>query len=201
MVIHYSDEALVNGLRQNRDSCIKYVYREFFPVIRSIVERNSGNHQDAEDILQDGLMVLIKRIQNPTFTLSCRLKTYFYAICKNIWLQRLDRKYRLLYQADFEVHENSEAYSNDEMMPDEEDLEKIRLYQQHFFTLPEECQTLLKLFFRKVPLKEIAVILRLKDENYAKTRKYMCKNMLRKKILNDPACQQFINYEQPRENK
>jgi len=198
MIIHYSDQSLIQGLRQKKTGIIKYLYKEFFPAIRSIVERNSGNHQDAEDVFHDGLIVLYMRIQNQTFTLSSSLKTYFYAVCKNIWLQRLDRKYRLLYQANFEVHEDSEGYATEDYQIREEQLEKIRLYNQHFFNLPQDCQTLLTLFFRRVPLKEIAGVLGFKDEHYAKTRKYMCKNMLRKKILNDPNCQQFIIYERNR---
>lgn len=195
MVLHYSDETIINGLRKNESSSVKVLYKEFFPVIRSIVERNSGNHQDAEDVFQDGLIVLFKRVSCQSFTLHCSLKTYFYAICKNIWLQRLERKYRLLYQADFEVNEDRDAYTVDSNQLKEQQLEKLRLYQQHFMTLPKDCQTLLTLFFRKISLKEIAGILGLKDENYAKTRKYLCKNMLRRKIMNDPNCQQFLEYD------
>jgi len=195
MVLHYSDETIINGLRQKETACIKVLYKEFFPIVRSIVERNSGNHQDAEDVFQDGLIVLYKRVNSPSFTLYCSLKTYFYAICKNIWLQRLERKYRLLYQADFEVHEDKGEYSVEAHQLKEQNLEKMRLYQHHFLTLPQDCQSLLTLFFRKIPLKEIAKILGLKDEVYAKTRKYLCKNMLRRRILNDPNCQQFLEYD------
>jgi len=192
MILTHSDTSLIQGLRQKKSESIRYLYKEFFPVIRSIVERNSGNRQDSEDVFHDGLIVLYMRSQNKTFTLKSSLKTYFYAVCRNLWLQRLERKYRLLYQADFEIHEDSEEYATDDQYVREEQLEKMRLYHQHFFNLPLDCQALLKLFFRKVPLKEIAKVLGFKDENYAKTRKYMCKNMLRKKILNDPICQPFI---------
>ena len=34
-----------------------------------------------------------------------------------------------------------------------------------------------------------------KDEVYVKTRKYSCKRLLRRKIMNDPECQQFLNYD------
>ena len=175
-----------------------YMYREFFPLIRSIVERNSGNRQDAEDVFHDGMIILYLRVLQEPVVLRSSLKTYFYSICKNIWHQRLDRKFRLLYQSDFEVHENSWHYADDQQVR-EEYLEKMRLYNGHFLSLPDDCQTLLKLFFRKVPLQEIAGVLGLKDVAYAKTRKYMCKNMLRKKILNDPLCRQFIFYEGFRE--
>jgi RNA polymerase sigma factor (sigma-70 family) len=199
MIIHYSDESLIQGLRQKKESYIRYFYKEYFPVIRSIVERNSGNRQDAEDVFNDGMIVLYLRVKRDLSPLRSSLKTYLYSICKNIWLQRLDRKFRLLYQSDYEVHENSGRYADNDYQVREEYLEKMRLYNNHFLSLPLDCQTLLKLFFMKVSLREIARTLGLKDEVYAKTRKYMCKNMLRKKILNDPQCQQFISYEGFRE--
>jgi len=195
MALNSSDDTIIKGLREKESSSIKILYKEYFPLIRSIVQRNSGNFQDAEDVFQDGLIVLFRRVQVPSFTLQCSLKTYFYAVCKNIWLQRLERKYRLLYQADLEVHEDMEAYSADSNNLKEKNLEKMRLYQHHFLSLPQDCQSLLTLFFRKIPLKEISVILGLKDEAYTKTRKYLCKNMLRRKIFNDPNCQQFIEYD------
>lgn len=195
MVLHYSDAAIINGLKKKESSSIKVLYREFFPVVRYIVEKNSGNHQDAEDVFQDGLIVLYKRILSPSFTLHCSLKTYFYAICKNIWLKRLERKCRLLYQADFEVQDDHEDYSVNADRLKELHLEKMRLYQHHFLTLPQDCQTILTLFLKKIPLKEIAGLMGLKDENYAKTRKYLCKNMLRRRIFNDPRCQQFLEYD------
>jgi len=34
-----------------------------------------------------------------------------------------------------------------------------------------------------------------KDEGYVKTRKYLCKNMLRKRIMKDPEYKQYIAYE------
>ncbi len=195
MLLYYSDDRIINGLTKKDDSVIQFLYREFFPIVRSIVERNSGNHQDAEDVFQDGLIILYKRINSQSFTLHCSLKTYFYAICKHIWLQRLERKCRLCYQADIEVHEDQGDYSVDAYHLKEQQLEKLRLYQHHFLNLPKGCQKLLTLFFRKISLKEIATLMGYKDENYAKTRKYLCKNMLRKRILNDPDCQQFLEYD------
>jgi len=43
----------------------------------------------------------------------------------------------------------------------------------------------LQLFFEKVPLREIARIMGFKSENYAKTRKYKCKELLVNKIKQD----------------
>ena len=48
---------------------------------------------------------------------------------------------------------------------------------------------------KDLPLRQIAEELGLKNEEYAKARKYSCKNMLRKRIKNDPACKPYLNYD------
>ncbi|MCK9218516.1 MAG: sigma-70 family RNA polymerase sigma factor [Bacteroidales bacterium] len=195
MALHYSDFALIQGLKQNKSGIIQYFYKEFLPVIRSLVERNSGTRQDVEDVFQDAIFVLYKRSCDGSIQLACSLKTYFYAISKNIWLQRLERKYRLLYQASFEVQEEKGHYITEDSDINEFQIEKMRLLQKHFYLLPPDCQRILRLFFTKTSLKEITIIMNYKNVTYAKERKYLCKNMLRKKIMNDPNCHQFIQYE------
>ena len=193
-MIYFSDEALLRGLKNRRTDCIRQLYRDYFPLAKSIVERNSGNIQDAEDVFQDGMVILYEKILSDSVSLKCSLKTYFYAICKNIWMQRLDRKWRLLYQDDF-VSEPSEEYDPFSFTVHEEKLEKKRLYQEHFLDLPEDCQTIIRMYLAQVPFREIAEKMNFKNEAYAKTRKYLCKNILRKKILTDPRYKMFINYE------
>lgn len=188
----YSDEELLTGLRERDAVCIRELYREFFPLTRSIVEKNSGTHEDAEDVFQDGLLALYQKVRSGEVHLHCSLKTYFYSICWKIWMQRLERKWRLKYQSEF-VHEPAEDYHSVELDFDEQKLERTRLYRLHFLSLPEDCQQVLRLFLCKTPLKEIASIMGFRDVNYAKTRKYLCKNMLRKRILMDPRCKRFID--------
>jgi len=194
MMIKYSDEILINGLKEQRTSCIRRIYKDYLPLAKSIVEKNSGNSADAEDVFQDGLVILYKKITVENITLNCSLKTYFYAICKNIWLQRLDRKWRLHYVENM-TEEASESYELFTKEIKEAELEKKRLFQKHFLTLPMKCQKVLELFLLDTPLKEIAAMMGFKNEEYAKTKKYMCKNMLRKRIVNDPKCKPFLNHE------
>jgi hypothetical protein len=49
------------------------------------------------------------------------------------------------------------------------------------------------LFMKKVSLREIAAEMGFKTEKYAKTRKYLCKEELKKRIINDPNCQKFLS--------
>jgi RNA polymerase sigma factor (sigma-70 family) len=183
----YSDQKLLEGLKEKRTDCIRYMYREYFPLIRSIVFKNSGTIQDVEDIFQDGLIVLYQKARNGDLQLSCSLKTFFFSVCQNLWFARLDRKWRLLYQDNI-IHEPSVPYEPEDGGREEETIVKTRICQMHFLSLPEDCQRVLKLFIDRVPLKVIADLMGFKNESYAKTRKYMCKKMLRKRILRDPEC-------------
>jgi len=194
---HYTDEELIEGLRQRKRSCIDYLYQEYFPVIRHHLTNNSGNLQDAEDLFQDTVIVLYKRSLVQSFKLECSLKTFFMSICKHLWLQRLEHKCRLLYQSDFEVHESRATYSLEEEEFAAENLEQQRLFYKHLMLLPVNCRRLLQLYCLKIPFKEIARLMKYKDEQYVKTRKYSCKKMLRRKIMNDPECHQYMKYDGP----
>jgi RNA polymerase sigma factor (sigma-70 family) len=192
---HFTDKELIEGLRQRKPACIDYLYHEYYPVIRHYLLQNSGNQQDVEDLLQDTIIVIYKRILVEPFVLECSLKTFFMSICKNLWLQRLERKYKLLYQADFEVHESRANYPPDDQETTEENLEQQRLFYKNMMLLPHDCRRLLQLYCLKIPYKEIARLMKYKDEVYVKARKYACKKLLRKKIMNDPECRQFFNYD------
>jgi len=184
-MIRYSDEAIIEGLKLRHDDMIKYVYRELYPVIKNLIVSNSGTDEDAEDIFQDALVIVYKKGKDEELVLSSSFKTFFYSVCKNLWLQRLG-KLKDIRQIFVEVEEpvtlpesiTKEMYTVED--------EKIKLYQKHFLSLGDDCQKVLRLFLRKISLREIAEIMGYKTEKYAKTRKYDCKEELKNRILNDP---------------
>jgi len=193
MILLYTNEWLVKGLMEGRESSIRYLYNEYFPMVRSIVSSQNGNLEDAEDIFQDGLIIIFNRLKNKNFTLKSSLKTYLFSVCKNLWRRRLERKYRMLYGDESYVQSSECSYSSE--TDEEENAEKFRLYNKHFSELPEFCRVLLTHYIQKTPMDDIARKMNYKDIEYVKARKYYCKNLLRKKIMNDPDCQQFMNYE------
>jgi len=83
---------LLKKLRQGHSSAYEKVYKDNFNVIYKLVIVNSGSLEDAQDLMQDTLVVVIKNIRNPDFTLTSSLSTYLYAIANNIWLMELKRR-------------------------------------------------------------------------------------------------------------
>jgi RNA polymerase sigma factor (sigma-70 family) len=190
-MIHYSDEAITEGVRLRSDYIIKYIYQEYFPVIKYMVNANSGADEDAEDVFQDGIIIIYKKIIENQLTLTSSFKTFIYSVCRNVWLQKLNKQKALTDEfGDMEIFvELSEDILSE---INNEDLEKHRLFQKHFLSLGEDCQKVLRLFMKEIPLREIASIMGFKTEKYAKTRKYLCKEELKRRITNDPRCQKFL---------
>lgn len=191
-MIHYSDEAIIEGLRLRSDYIIKYIYQGIFPMILFMVTKNNGSEEDAEDNFQDSLIVVYKKIKANELDLSCSFRTYIYSVSRNLWLQKLSKRKQFSTQfADVEDYIN--MYEEDIQEKNNNEIEKFRLYQQHFLTLSSDCQKVLQLFMKKLSLKEIAEEMGFKTEKYAKTRKYLCKEELKKRIINDPKCQKFLS--------
>jgi RNA polymerase sigma factor (sigma-70 family) len=186
----YSDEGIIDGLKKKDSGVIRYVYKEYYPTIKYLITTNSGTETDAEDVFQDALVVLFKKITREDLILTSSFKTFLYSICRNLWLQRLDR--RVFSDEFLEMEDLGELQDNLHFDQSEEEHEKYRLFQQHFIKLSEDCQKILQLFLGKTSLKEIAEIMGFKTEKYAKTRKFMCKEKLKNSIINDPNFKKYL---------
>jgi len=193
-MIHYSDEAIQEGLRLRSDYIINFIYKEFFPLIKFLVTENGGADEDAEDIFQDGIIILYNKISLNQLVLTSSFKTYMYSVCRNLWLQKLNKR-KAIYDKFSDVEEFIDLPTDILQEASIEETERHRIIQIHFLSLPEDCQKVLRLFIKNIPLREIAGIMGFKTENYAKTRKYLCKEDLKKRIADDPRSQKFLKYE------
>ena len=193
-MIHYSDEAILEGLRLRSDYIINFAYKEFFPLVRFLVAENGGSGEDAEDIFQDGIIILYNKIILNQLILTSSFKTYMYSVCRNLWLQKLNKR-KAIYDKLTDVEEFIDLPADMLQQASIEETELHRIIQIHFLSLPNDCQKVLKLFIKNIPLQEIAGIMGFKTENYAKTRKYLCKQDLKKRIADDPRSQKLLKYE------
>jgi DNA-directed RNA polymerase specialized sigma24 family protein len=80
---------LLSGLLQKQEKAIYEVYLDYFPSVEKYVLMNSGNAQDAEDIFQDTVMVLLTYVAKENFVLTCTIKTLLFAIARRLWLKQL----------------------------------------------------------------------------------------------------------------
>lgn len=134
----------------------------YFPVVQKLVLKNSGSKQDAEDIYQEALIILVRKVQTPGFVLTSSLNTYVYGICRFLWKDRLKQRNRT-FTAD--TQQNIENIPENEFTEWQEEESEIQLAEQAVRLLGEKCRQLLQLFyFKKMSLKEIARKMKFSDK-------------------------------------
>ena len=177
-----TDQTLLEGLALSKRQSIKAIYDLALPSVIHWVKDNSGTEDDARDIYQEALIALYDKINQKDFTLTCSLKSFIRIMCRNIWLSKIRNKSKL-YTKDIEDADGIEI--EEDLLQALEHSEQEKLYFKHFNLLGESCQTILRAYFEKTPVKEIAKNLDT-SESYVKKRKFQCKEKLINAIQADP---------------
>ncbi len=176
-----TDEQYLNGIRMGKREVIDAIYQHCYPKIKSLVQKNSGNQEDARDLFQETLIAIYRNSQKTDFHLSCRFETYLYAIAKNLWLLTL-RKRNINFR---DIDTIVIAETIEDLEETISNAEKYQLYTKMFEQIGEQCRKLLLLYMQGVDMKTIASTFGFASESYAKKRKFKCKEQLINKISED----------------
>ncbi len=186
---NFNVEEILEGIRQNDVEVLQFVYKSFYPYVKYFITSNSGNEDDAQDIFQEAIVIIFRKLKKEQLEISCTFKTYLYSVCRLLWLKQLEKK-----RTKNELSIDNEKYIelSDETQVVTEQTERFRLYQDYFARLSEDCKKVLELSLQKISLKEIAEIMGYKSDKYAKKRKYQCKEKLIQKIKSDPKFKELM---------
>lgn len=90
------DFAVLNGLRSSnvreREQTYSLLYERLFPQILAFVGHKGGGYEDAIDLLQEAMVVVIERTSDVEFELQSKIDTYIYAVVKYKWYQILNKR-------------------------------------------------------------------------------------------------------------
>ncbi len=175
-----NDQSIIEALRSSkRDKALIKLYR-YYPKVEKLILSKGGNKQDAQDIFQEGLLVLCKRVKEQDFKLTSKAQTYLYSICRFLWkneLKKLNRKPKteMVLELSSDEEESLEAILQKE--------EKIKIATQILSELGERCWRLLKLFYyQSLRMKEIAQKMGFSSEKIARNQKYKCLERAKRKL-------------------
>lgn len=187
-VKNFSVKEILEGIKEHDNTVLEFIYYKFFKEIRQYIYVNTGSEEDAKDIFQEAIIVIYNRVKKNNLDLTCSFNTYLYSVCRILWLKQLKRKRQIIENEEFSESE----VNNEDLEAMIKDHEKYGLYEYHFKKLGDDCKKILKLFFKNRPLKEIAEIMGYSSENYAKKKKYQCKQYLVKCIMEDPKYKELV---------
>lgn len=184
----YTDSEIIDCLRKRQSYVVGYLSERYMPMIRLMVSKMGGDAEDASDIFQDGLMIMLEKIDDRNFALTCRLKTYLYCICENLWKDVLDkrraaenyfvRREMPVEEADFTEHLDHAVQE--------------RLFRSVFETLDPSSKAILELYWQEMSPQEIAEKLGF-TYGYVRKMKSAAQAELTEKIKRHPDYKRIMN--------
>jgi len=186
----YTDEELVEGIRKKNSRILQHIVREFYGPVKKMVLYNSGNNFDSDEIYQESLVILYKKVQDPEFSLTSSLFTFFYSIARLKWLKELERRKK--FSSISKREENIIDHSSDAVKEIEKN-ERLKLFREKYEELSEDCQKVLGMFLKKMSIAEITEMMGYSSEQHTRNRRYRCKESLIKKIKNSTKYKELGN--------
>lgn len=181
-----SDTNIIEGLFKQDEVILNWIYDNYLQTIKNYVMKNCGSAEDVSDVFQDSIIVLYNQIAEGNLQLTNDLKGYFFGIARNVWNAQLRKKQKTTELIIDPIEDDSSDELNNIL------LEKI--VSKAFQLLKPDQQEVLKLFSEGCSYEDIANQMNLKNEQYARRKKYLCKEALLELMNEDPEYQEYLRF-------
>ena len=182
--MYYFDELIIAEIRKKNEVALKELYKTYYPMVVHLICSNNGTEQEAKDVYQDAMIAFYERVQQPDFVLTCKIKTYVYAVCRRLWLKRLTQKKRYhgnIDEAESFLQIEEEIKSIDEL---ESDYLKMNTAMAG---LGEPCVSIIRDFYvNGRSMEDISAKYGYTNADNAKNQKYKCLQRLKKLFFVEP---------------
>ena len=173
-----TDLETFKGLKSKDNKAYEILYKFYYPSVKNFITKNNGCEDDAQDIFQETILVLLEKVPKEDFNLTSSLKTYIFAISSNLWLKRLRDGSKIVkteldvyekYLTDYEEAESDVSHANTNRL--------VRVFK----IMTNKCITLLKaIFYDEKNIDTITKDYGYTNKHNAQNQKYKCLEQARK---------------------
>lgn len=148
----YTDSEIIECLRTRQSYVVHYLLDRYIPMIRHMVSKQGGTNDDARDIFQDSLIIIIEKIDKGQFTLTCKFSTFLYCIGEHLWKDLMNQR-RSAANYLVKIHGAPEEVDFTEQM-DRKMYEEI--FTESFNSMGEVAKKIMRMYWQNKSPKEIA---------------------------------------------
>lgn len=182
----YTDNEIIECLRNRQSYVVRYLSDRYMPMIRLLVNHKGGSDEDARDIFQDGLIIMLEKIDNKQFALTCKFRTFLYCVCENLWKTVLDKRWAA---TNYLTRRNEPE--NDKDFTDQIDYQMYEgILKDVFKTLDPISKKILTLYWKEFSPQEIADKLGYTN-GYVRKKKSEAQSELIEKVKRHPGYMQI----------
>jgi RNA polymerase sigma factor (sigma-70 family) len=186
----YSDTELIEAIKSPQkadvDKAIKYIYREYYEVLKIYTCQNGGNDEDAQDVFQEVLLAFINLVQKDKFRGESSIKTFLYTVNRNIWLNELKKRGKTEKRnVIFENEKDAAIMDVSHFISQNETRKQIFSIVDE---LGEICKKiLLAVYYENLSMKEILMNVDYETEQALRNKKSKCLKQLEQLLTANPA--------------
>jgi RNA polymerase sigma factor (sigma-70 family) len=178
-----TEETLVQALKKGDREALGQFYQEGKAAFIKWAEKYfQCRYVEAVDVYQDAVITLYENIAAGKYVQQkdSSIKTYLYAIGKNIFLKKLNKEKKIQDKVipELSVQPLEDTEQKEKRM--QEDELRYDAVRQAFSTMKEPCKSILKYFYYQgLSMRDIAARLGYKSEQVVKSQKVRCLKALK----------------------
>ncbi len=188
-----TDNEILALFHIDRDGAWRIIYDRCHSTAMRFMRSQFRAGIDFEDVFQEACLVLLKRMDNPSFILTCSIQVYLNAVCKNILLRQYRRQpINTSLSSEFELDLAIEVDIDEEEHANRQSifLEVVELMR----TQANRCYEIFQLvYYREIGMQQIADRLGYTSAANVRQQKYKCllkaKREIERRINLNPSIQ------------
>ena len=171
------ETTILTDLKTENNFAFGELYREYYGVVKRFILNNSGSEEDAQDVFQDTMLVLVEKLRKDEFVLTASLKTYIMAIAKHLWLKKIRDAVQII-----EISDNHhQSFFEEITVSIEQEKTYMDKLQYYMTKITDHCNRLLHdMFFKNKSIEEIQQQYGYSTKHNAQNQKHKCIEQIRK---------------------
>lgn len=168
------DQEIVDQLKKsNINAPVHYLYQEYFSEITKLISFNGGTEDDGADIFQETVLTFIDLVKTDRYRGDSSIKTFLYAIAKNLWRQELrSRGRRNNRETLYSSGEEKISYDSEDFFVDKDMRHTMdAIYKE----IGDTCRNILKgFYYEDLSMKELLTRFNYENEQVLRNKKSIC---------------------------
>ena len=168
---------------------VRYLYEHFFEDAATEIRLKGGTEEDAADIFQEAVLILIDNIKSGKFRHESSVKTFLVGIARNLWLfEKRTRERRASREINFSSSEtNYSEAENFEIGDRVFSKSNTDVIQTIFKHVGEICSKILVgFYYENSSMKSLLQRFHFDNEQVLRNRKARCMKKLKKFLTEQP---------------
>jgi RNA polymerase sigma factor (sigma-70 family) len=168
---------------------VRYLYEHYFEDAATEIRLRGGSDEDAADMFQEAVLILIEKIKTGKFKQESSIKTFLIGIARNLWLfEKRTRDRRSSREMHYTINEGNNKHADDleigERIFSKSNTDVI---QTLFKQVGEICsKILIGFYYENSSMKNLLQRFHFDNEQVLRNRKSRCMKKLKKLLTDQP---------------